>query len=248
VSEGAEVLTLGDSLLLLGFGPAYARVAHRLVGLGFLALRAESLEDALGTLQLADPPVRALLLPPEPPLAELGPSLRWLAERSQDGNLRAAALGARPGPDALARLRAAGVALALWDPFTDGELRFVLNFLAYNPRCGESRRELRVPTRLLAQLAGGLEAKEASVYNLSRDGAYLETLEPAEEGSELVVELPLPSGRLRLPARVLSSRVPGVWQRESLPRGMSVCFLDRDPGVRETLERYVEERDRSFQL
>ena len=248
MSEDEGVLTLGESFLLLGFGPAYARLAHRLVGLGFLALRAETLEDALGTLQLADPPVRAFLLPPAPPLPELGPSLRWLAERSLDGNLRAAVVGARPGPEAVARLRGAGVALALFDPFTDGELRFVLNFLAYNPRCGEWRSRLRVPTRLDAQLTGETRAKEARVYNLSADGAYLETAEPAEAGSQLVLELPLPSGPLRVAARVLTSREPSPWHRETLPRGMGVRFHDVGPAARESLERFIDERARSFQL
>jgi PilZ domain len=248
VSEGEDVLTLGESFLLLGFGPAYARLAHRLVGLGFVALRAESLEDALGTLQLADPPVRAFLLPPAPPLPELGPSLRWLAERSLDGNLRAAVVGARPGPEAVARLRGAGVALALFDPSTDGELRFVLNFLAYNPRCGEWRSRLRVPTQLDAQLTGATRAKEARVYNLSADGAYLETPEPAGPGSQLVLELPLPSGPLRVAARVLTSREPSPWHRENLPTGMGVRFHDVGPAAREALERFIDERARSFQL
>jgi uncharacterized protein (TIGR02266 family) len=248
VSEEGNVLTLGESFLLLGFGPAYARLAHRLVGLGFLALRAETLEDALGTLQLADPPVRAILVPPAPPLPELAPSLRWLAERSSEGNLRVAVVGERPDPAQIAHLRGAGVALALFDPFTDGELRFVLNFLAYNPRCGESRSELRVPTRLQAQLAGESGAKEARVYNLSADGCYLETAEPAEEGSELVVELPLPSGPLRLAARVLTSFAATSWHRDNLPRGMGVRFLDADPDQREALERFIGERARSFQL
>ncbi len=248
MSQEEDVLRLGESFLLLGFGQAYARLAHRLVNLGFLALRAETLEDALGTLQLAEAPVRALLLPPEPPLPDLGPSLRWLAERSLDGSLRAAAVGARPDPEATLHLRDAGVALALWDPFTDGELRFVLNFLAYNPRCGESRRELRVPTRITALLSGDTEEKEAAVYNLSADGAYLETPHPAEEGSELVVELPLPSGPVRLPARVLSTFAPSPWHRETLPQGMGVRFLRTSPALRETLEHYIEERARSFQL
>lgn len=248
MSEGEDVLTLGESFLLLGFGAAYARLAHRLVGLGFLALRAETLEDALGTLQLADPPARAFLLPPDPSLPDLGPSLRWLAERSLDGNLRAAVVGARPGPEALARLRAAGVGLALFDPFTDGELRFVLNFLAYNPRCGEWRSRLRVPTQLTARLAGETPAKEARVHDLSCDGAYLETPEPAAAGSRLALELPLPSGPLRVAARVLTRREPGPWHRETLPTGMGVRFLDVAPSAREALERFVDERARSFQL
>jgi hypothetical protein len=248
VSEGDGVLTLGESFLLLGFGAAYARLAHRLVGLGFVALRAETLEDALGTLQLADPPVRAFLLPPAPPLPELGPSLRWLAERALDGNLRAAVVGGHPGPEAVASLRGAGVALALFDPFSDGELRFVLNFLAYNPRCGEWRSRLRVPTQLTARLTGETRTQEAGVYNLSCDGAYLETPEPAPAGSRLVLELPLPSGPLRVAGRVLTSRDPGRWHRETLPTGMGVRFHDVGPAAREALERFIDERARSFQL
>ena len=236
-----------QGVLLLGFGPGYDLLGPRLEGLGYPVFRAETLEDALGSLQLADPPVRALLLPPEPPLGDLPNSLRWLDERSAEG-LRAVVIGARASHEQSTRLRDAGVTLALWEPFTDGELRFVVNHLVYNPRRGEARAQLRVPTRLLAQLRGQSGAQQTSVvHNLSVDGAYLETSRPAAEGSELEIELPLPGGLVRLRACVLSSFAPSPW-RHGLPKGMGVRFLDAGVREREALERYVDELARAFQL
>jgi hypothetical protein len=242
-----RVFTLGDNVLLLGFGDGYEALSSRLESLGFLTCRAESLEDALGALQLADSPIRALLLPPEPPVPDLANSLRWLSERSLDG-LRAVVAGPRATPDQIARLRGAGVGLALWEPFTDGELRFVVNFLLYNPRRGEARFELRVPTPLVARILEEASCKEAPVHNLSASGAYLETAQPSHEGRQLEIELPLPSGALRLQVEVLSSRAEDPWQKESVPKGMSVRFLDLEPAAIELLESYVETRARTFQL
>jgi hypothetical protein len=248
MSDGSErVFTLGDNVLLLGFGDGYEALASRLESLGFLTSRAESLEDALGALQLADSPIRALLLPPEPPVPDLANSLRWLSERSLDG-LRAVVAGARATPDQIEQLRGAGVNLALWEPFTDGELRFVVNFLLYNPRRGEARFELRVPTPLVARILEDAASKEAPVHNLSASGAYLETTQPSEEGHQLEIELPLPSGALRLQAEVLSSQGADPWQKESVPKGISVRFLDLDPTTFELLESYVATRARTFQL
>ena len=67
-------------------------------------------------------------------------------------------------------------------------------------------------------------------------------------GSRLALELPLPSGPLRVVARVLTSREPSPWHRETLPTGMGVRFLDVGPTPREALERFIDARARSFQL
>ena len=247
MTDGSDrVFTLGDNVLLLGFGDRFEPLSDRLETLGFLTTRAESLEDALGALQLAEAPVRALLLPPEPPLPDLANSLRWLSERSQEG-LRAVVAGPRATPEQIGRLRAAGVSLALWEPFTDGELRFVVNFLAYNPRRGELRFELRVPTPLVARIVDAT-LKEAPVHNLSASGAYLESARPRPEGTRLEIELPLPSETLRCQAHVVSSQGDDPWQKDSVPAGMSVRFVDLEPASVALLERYVEARARAFQL
>lgn len=237
------------SVLLLGFGTRSAPLTERLRRLRFSVVAGESLEEAIHLVGDADhPPVRAALIPPDAPLPDLPHSVRFVRERSREESLRFVVVGPRPGEPERQQLRAAGLDLALWEPFNDGELRFVVNHVLYNPRRGDSRSQLRVPTSIIARVIGSTGEKVALVYNLSLEGAYLETDRPNQAGAKIQVELPLTPVTAMLEAEVLSNNVVGNLYRENLPTGMGVRFLHMEEGIREALGAYIEERAMAFQL
>lgn len=236
------------AVLLLGCSGARHGLADRLRHLGFAVRSAEHLDEAAALARRGEPPVGAVLLPWPLPLAEPLEALRLLREMSRLPTLRFVLLG-RAHPSERARLRdAVGLGLSLAEPFTETELRFVVNYALYNATQGEARRVARVPTRMLARVRVGTGEKDVLVYSLSEDGAFLETPRPSQPGSALELELPLPSGSLRTRAQVLAANVPGSSYRRHVPKGMGVRFEELAADERGHLERYIEARARAFQL
>jgi hypothetical protein len=234
-------------VLLVGFdSPEW--LAGRLQGLGFEPVVGATLDDALEALESTDPPLSVCLLPPDPCLADVPQALQLLRERSLHGALGFLTVGPRPRAGEAVRLGRAGVRLACWEPFSDGELRFLVNHLLYSPRKGESRNDPRVPTTLEARVHGRAPKRPARVYSLSVGGAFLETECPRPVDEEVLVELPLPALTRTIQARVVSSRAAGELERAYLPPGMGVRFLEMDGATLAVLAEYVEERSRRFQL
>ncbi len=192
------------------------------------------------------PPIRAALVSSEPRAAELARVLQALREAARLPGLRFIAVGPRPSDEMRQKLRSAGVDWALYDAFTDTELRFLLNQASHDGRKGDRREELRVPTTLVAKVKTPMGTKVAMVYNLSSTGAYLETLRPSQPGARVSVELPLPSGTLDLAASVMSTNVTGNLRRENLPRGMGVRFDGLSGDHEAALVHYIEERTAAF--
>src|SRR5262245_10378615 len=94
-------------------------VAQRLRLLGIPALRAKTAGEARAALAEPRAAIGAVLIPPDPPALDPSRALRALS-RSPDGSaLPLLVSGPRPDPEACARLRAAGVVFALWEPFDD---------------------------------------------------------------------------------------------------------------------------------
>ena len=67
----------------------------------------------------------------------------------------------------------------------------------------------------------------ASTPKLTREtnGAYLATARPSPRNSTLELKVPLPSGAVKLGARVAMTNVPGNLMRENLPVGMGIRFV-----------------------
>lgn len=231
------------SILLLGFGDQRKALAGRVFLLRLKTAWAETLEEARETVAGGEP--RAVVIHARPRFDVAG--LADLGKDSPHGRLTLAVLGAQPPERQLEAFRQAGTTLCLWEPFSDGELRFVLNQALHGLE-GCSRGEVRVPTDLSARVESATGEKPASVYNLSVSGAYLETMRPTSNGGRVMVELPMAGGMLRVQARVVSTNVPGNLQRPNLPMGMGVQFFGVEPATSSALAGYVEERGRAYRL
>lgn len=241
-------MTPTRSLLLLEGAGSTSALAERVVRLGASPVRAKTPEEALRLVE--DPRFRfgAALAPVDFPVTDLGAALRELAARSSAGRLAFVVVGRAPEAKLVASLRDAGVELALWEPFDDRMLRFVLNCALGERPLGAARREPRVPTDWTARVFVGGREKHAEVYSLSARGAFLETPRPAVRGAALTLELPLPGGPMLLEGRVIFANVPGNLERANLPYGMGVAFTDLSPQSSEAIRRCVEEKARRFTI
>jgi hypothetical protein len=234
-------MTQAPGVLLVGFGTAGQALAGRLLLLRLRGLLADDLAQAVAIASERGP---AAALIHSDSVFEVGP-LRSLAEAGERPP-RLIASGPRPGEPGLAVLRKAGVQLALFDPFGDGELRFVLNRALHGD--ANVRRDVRVPATIDGTVTSSTGEKRVNVYNLSAGGAYLETMRPTAEGGSISVRLPFPEGAVEIPARVVSTNVPGNLNRPNLPMGMGVQFLDAAPAARKALNGYVEGRQADFEI
>lgn len=228
-------------LVLDGAGERMAALAIRLRGLTFRVVRVKTAEEALPLLEDPRLACTAALLPPEWPVADLPRAVAALREAAGSEGLTLLGVGQRPAADAVERLRAAGVSLALWEPFGDCTLRFQVNRALAGLRTDGQRRETRIPTEWLARVLAGGRRKEATVYSLSAGGAFLATPRPSLRGASIALELPLPHAEIAVGGRVVYTNVPGNLQRANLPLGMGVVFTALAPEAERDIRRAVAE-------
>lgn len=229
-------------MLLLPLEGRLDDLSGRLLVVHFRGKLAPTLTDAERLLRSESPPISAALIPSQPGVADLTGTLSSLRQAATGGGLHFAAIGPSPTAAEREKLRAGGVEYALYDAFTDTELRFALNRMTHDEGKPERRDGPRAPTPLVARVKTPMGAKVALVYNLSPGGAYLETMRPSQPGVHVTVELPLPSGPVELQAVVISTNVVGNLRRENLPRGMGLRFEHVPPDTEAAVLHYVEER------
>lgn len=227
------------TVLVIGFGSAAGEISGRLLLIHYRGRSAETLQEAAGDLRDA----RVALVHSR--LADEA-GLRALARAGTDGDLPLVASGPRPGKHELRALRRAGLELALFEPFLDSELRFVLNRALH--RGASLRDDVRVPTPLDATAVGGTGAKRVGIYNLSCGGAFLETMRPSQEGGQIVLRVSLGDNDIEVEARVVTTNVPGNLQRPNLPMGMGVRFVNLSDGAARAIARYVKDREAIYRI
>ena len=236
-----------DRCVLLLDGPSgrLAGLRDRLSGLGLSGVSAKDGEEAARAVIQRSPP-RVALLVPEFGGSTLRETLSSLVEKAPARDLGFVVTGPLPNPETRDRLRGAGLRLALWEPFDDGALRFQLNRARHHK--GSGRDELRIPTTLMARIIAADRPRDAIIYNLSARGAFLETPRAQLRGALIEIEIPLPSGVVRVHARVRFHNVAGNLLRTNLPLGMGIEFTGVPRDATEAIRVYVQERSKAFEV
>ena len=236
-----------EPILLIGLGDGHDVLAGRIVLFGMRALRARDFADAARVATSGPERPRAALAPLGLESLTRAEGVRALREAG-DPLLRLVATGTDPGPDGRAKLRADGFEFCLWEPFTDAALRFVVNQALRDRTAGERRDDERAPTDLMGHVRGGTGEKPVLIYNISTTGAFLETHRPNPKGARLVLTLPLGEHKVDVNVLVVHANVKGNLQRQNLPTGMAVMFVDPPPDIATRIARYVAEQTGAFDL
>lgn len=167
-------------------------------------------------------------------------AIRALRDAAPQSSLRIVLAGTRLAANGAGAAKEAGATFALWEPFHDSELRFVLNRAAFDETRGEVRDQLRVPTQLAAFIHSASGRKPAGVYNLSVLGAYLETPRPNGTGATVQVELLMRDSSIHVHAEIVTTNVPGNLRRANRPTGMGVRFLEVGDAEEEAIAKYID--------
>ena len=237
-----------NNVIILGDPDSAESLAARLLLLNY---RGVPVRNATGALEVnaRDPePVRCVLVAGghglEDPAPVIGPIVRSLS--SQD--VEFIAVGTRPEPATIAALRDEGVRSALWEPYSDEELRFVMNRSHRSAALHRTRDSARVPSDLAARIRGPADAAPACVCTLSAFGAYVMTPRPARRGQTVELDIALPRGRARMKVEVVWHNAPGRERRPNAPLGMGVRFTRVDAAAHRDLHRYMTSQSLRFSL
>ena len=236
-----------QQVLILGPAERARFLAGYLLLLEYRAAGAKDPTAALRVLAQASPPIRVGLLATDHGLPDPAAALREINALSPKP-LEWIAIGRRPDDAELRVLRGAGVHFALFDPFTDEELRFVVNEAHHAGSPDTPRIDQRVPTHMRARVTTKTGERVAVVCNLSTVGAYLATPRPALRGGTVQVMIPLDEGEIEVQGLVMWNNVPGNLRRPNAPVGMGVRFTEVPPEAKAALDRYLVDRAKAYRL
>ena len=232
----------GPVLIIEGSPGRLNELARRIRLQGAEPLHAEGLAQAADVLPAQHECIAAVLLDAGLAGRGLKKDVSRLRSAVPGCELFFVAVGERPGAGHRKQLRAAGIRLALWEPFDDATLRFQLNRAWHADRDNHKRKTQRIPTYLHAQIGSGQRVRDGIVYSLSIDGAFVETPRASMTGAQVELALRLPGHFVEARARVVFANVPGNLQRPNLPLGMAVRFEELDSAHAKKLRAYVKQR------
>lgn len=242
-----------NDLLLLGANaPDMELLRTRLVRIGHRVVPAKTPEMAHSLLRVGGARVRAVIVPADLPVIDLGAALGFLRKLAPPGSeLAFIGAGRDPGPAGRERLRRAGVGVALFDPIDLHTLRFQINrALATRPIPARARRGTqRAPAdwQVIARANG--RRKEGRLYSISPSGAFVVMPQPWMVRSQVELHGALPDGtELRAAGRVVMTNVPGNVMRASLPVGMGVRFDPLSEVTSIALLVYANQRSEALEL
>jgi hypothetical protein len=237
-----------ETLLLIDAGASpMEEVSQRLRALGYRVLRTKNVEQGYAALSDARFSISVAMIPPDLPVPDPARTLAAFCDRAGQRPLRFISTGFRPEANERHLLRRAGVEFALFEPFDDHTLQFQVNRSLSDPGTGAAtRRALRVPTNWPVRVTTGKREKQAKIYCVSAQGAFLATPRPSLPKALIHFSLPLPSGDLRLSGEVVMTNVPGNLVRENLPVGMGVRFTGHSIDAERSILAFTEERTQAL--
>ncbi|MDY0000292.1 MAG: PilZ domain-containing protein [Polyangia bacterium] len=119
------------------------------------------------------------------------------------------------------------------------EIVFLVNDLLYS-RSGVPRRKRRVYGGYPATYELQGEVIQGAIYNLSSEGAFIETVSPPDMKSEVKLRFALPGvGDFTILARVTWRVKADETEGRRSPPGMGVQFTDTPPGDEEKIRTFV---------
>jgi Tfp pilus assembly protein PilZ len=240
--EGARrVLLLDDGTGSLG------PLALRLGRLGVDVHYAGNPDEAQLFIAQEKASIRLLVVPPTIDLRHAS-SARDALAREIGAPPPLIVIGEEPDVETRALLRSAGATWILWAPFDDVELRFLMKSALALPQELFERREPRVPVDLVAKVQTGGRRDMAVLSSLSARGAFIETPDPLPIGSQLRLEIELPTDRIRVFARVVHCQADDPDRLLSPTGGMGVVFFGPDRQTELALRKTVEERATRYLL
>jgi hypothetical protein len=240
VIDAAEIPN--QVLLIEGTDDDTQALAQRIRAVGVQPILLPSLQEAERTLEERRTLARVVLIPTDLSLKRLKRDIRALRKTGPASGLIFVSVGRAPPRQERKRLRAAGLTLALWDPYDDAILRYQLNRAANGDRNEHNRSNPRAPCELRALISVANRAREVMVYSLSPGGAFLQTPRVSMSGAKIGIQLRLPGQEISTRGEVIFCNVPGNLQRPNLPLGMGVRFDDLDRQSQKAILAYVKLR------
>ncbi len=145
--------------------------------------------------------------------------------------------------EALSRLEQEGIQAVLSSEAPLMELIFIINHLLF-PKIRELRKYTRVFGGFPVQFLHQEQWRAGEVYNISREGAFIQTDDPPPENTRLEVRFLLPDQDAPLQAQAFVNWVNHA--QEDLdrlsPRGIGVSFLTLNLEGCTSLDRFVASR------
>jgi hypothetical protein len=228
------VLILGDADSPLG------EVALRLLSLGLDPLYVADLDEGSLLARQEAARVGAMLVSSTTPVNEVERAWKRLSPILSLGPQTLIPVGARPDDGVREALRELGVRWALWEPYDEMALGFLVGLGMSLEYAGETRMDLRVPTSLSGMSYKGSVRKQVALHNLSAGGAYLATNQPFPVDTEISLEIPLPTHGLLARACVRHVKHADDPERPHLPAGMGVEFTNLELTSQSELRQFVE--------
>jgi hypothetical protein len=223
------VLVVDDATGSLG------RVAWLLLQAGFDTLHGALPDEAWLLARQESKRIGLLVLPATADPAAIGRIVSELPKA-----VRTLVVGPQPSEAARDALRAAGVQRAVWEPWDESTLTYVVREMLGAPREGSARKAVRVPVHFEAVVTAKSAQGGAQVTALSEGGAFLETELACAEGEEIDLEFWLPDGPVAARAAVRSVR--GADDADSGAPGLGVAFTRLAHAEAERLVSFVRDR------
>jgi Tfp pilus assembly protein PilZ len=222
---------------------ALGEVAVRLTRLGIDPLYTNDLDEALLLAVQESERVGAIAFPVSLPLIDLDRTIKLVATRAGVGPNSLIPIGPAADAERVLALRERNIRWAVWEPFQDADLRFVLsNVLLQNAR-GEVRLEPRIPGHgVRARLYKDEVGSAVDVVDLSMGGVFLATDRPLPEQSEVTLELEVDAHALRMRGNVRWVRENYGGERDDMRVGMGVEFEEAGAALGRDLRRFVQSR------
>ncbi len=218
--------------------------ALRLTRLGFEIHYTPALDEAEHFAAEAPEAMRIILASPACDLDGLR-AIRTRLSESHTQTVPMVMIGDRPDPERLEAIRAIQVTWALWAPFADGELGFLLDSAVEASDIAGHRAEQRVPVNENAWLRIGKLRHVGLVTSLSIGGCFVEIADPPEPGTWMRIDFELPDASIHAFGEVLYRRAEGN-RRGTLNRGVGLQFSDLDKEAEAAIVAFVREVARRY--